>query len=73
MNGYKAWFLASGERTWATNNMVYPTAEEAITAAKRKFDAWWGADNCAVISTAFADSGFLTTEQVNSGSIWKHN
>lgn len=65
---YKAWVLASGERTWATNGLEFATVDEAQAYAKDLFSRWFGADNIAVLPTDVAEKGFISTDVVRQSA-----
>lgn len=40
LKGFKTWYLAAGEKKWATNSLVHPTQEQAANAGRELSSRW---------------------------------
>lgn len=51
MTEYRADVAGSGEGTWATNALTFPTVEDATAYAHDLLGRWMGADMARVVTT----------------------
>ena len=67
---FKVWVKATGDRSYATNNLEFETVDKARKYGSDLFMRWMGAEKWAVLPKSAADVGeYLTPGFVDANKV----